>query len=122
MSADPAIRVHAIMLGVTDIERSKAFYTEKLGFALQGAFGDFAFVDAGGTMLVLSAQLARTRPGGAPEPVEIVLGVDGVTATYGRLRERDVAFLNEPHQIDGANHGVNFEDPDGHLFSLYGPL
>ena len=60
MSADPAIRVHAIMLGVTDIERSKAFYTEKLGFALQGAFGDFAFVDAGGTMLVLSAQLART--------------------------------------------------------------
>ena len=122
MSADPAIRVHAIMLGVTDIERSKAFYTEKLGFALQGAFGDFAFVDAGGTMLDLSAQLARTRPGGAPEPVEIVLGVDGVTAAYDRFREREVAFLNEPHQIDAANHGANFEDPDGHLFSLYGPL
>jgi predicted enzyme related to lactoylglutathione lyase len=73
-------------------------------------------------MLVLSGDLARARakPPGSSEPVEIVLAVDGVRDAYERLRARGVTFLNEPHSIDGTNDVANFEDPDGHLFSLYG--
>jgi predicted enzyme related to lactoylglutathione lyase len=55
-----------------------------------------------------------------PIPVEIVLAVDGVGDAYEQLRARGVTFLNEPHSIDGTNDVANFEDPDGHLFSLYG--
>jgi len=32
-----------------------------------------------------------------------------------------VSSANEPHALDGNNEGANFEDPNGHLFSLYGP-
>jgi catechol 2,3-dioxygenase-like lactoylglutathione lyase family enzyme len=49
-----------------------------------------------------------------------VLRVDGVRAAYDRLRARGLTFLNEPHTVDGTNDVANFEDLDGHLFSLYG--
>ena len=117
----PALRLHAVMLGVRDVDASVAFYTEKLGLTPCGRFEDFAFVEASGSMLVLSAQLFRTRPPSGSVPVEIVLGVGGVRDAYERLRARGVTFLSEPHSIDGTNDVANFEDLDGHLFSLYGP-
>ncbi len=116
----PALRLHALMLGVRDIEASLAFYTDRLGLKPCGRFEEFAFVEMSGTMIVLSGDLSRARPPAGPEPVEIVLAVDGVRDAYERLRARGVTFLNEPHSIDGTNDGANFEDPDGHLFSLYG--
>jgi lactoylglutathione lyase len=115
-----AVKIHTIMLGTRDLDRSISFYTDTLGMTLQGRFGDFAFLDANGTSIALSAQLARTRPPLAPPPVEIVLAVPGVREAYDRLRGRGVTFLNEPHTVDGTNDVANFEDPDGHLFSIYG--
>jgi len=116
----PDLKLHALMLGVRDIEASVAFYTERLGLKPCGRFEEFAFMDMSGTMIVLSGDLSRARPRTGSEPVEIVLAVDGVRDAYDRLRARGVTFLNEPHTIDGTNDGANFEDPDGHLFSLYG--
>jgi catechol 2,3-dioxygenase-like lactoylglutathione lyase family enzyme len=116
----PRLKLHALMLGVRDIDASVAFYVERLGLAPCGRFEEFAFVDAGGSMIVLSGDLARARPPAGPQPVEIVLAVDGVRDAYDRLRARGVTFLNEPHSIDGTNDVANFEDPDGHLLSLYG--
>ncbi len=115
-----SLTLHSVMLGVRDLDTSVAFYVETLGFALAGRFGDFAMLDAGAATLVLSAQLARARPASGPEPVEIVLAVPSVRAAYETLRDRGVAFLTEPHTVDGTNDVANFEDPDGHLLSLYG--
>jgi catechol 2,3-dioxygenase-like lactoylglutathione lyase family enzyme len=116
----PILKIHALMLGVRDVDASLAFYVERLGLKACGRFEAFAFVDLGGTMIVLSGDLSRARPRAGSEPVEVVLAVDGVHDAYDRLRARGVTFLNEPHSIDGTNDGANFEDPDGHLFSLYG--
>ena len=118
--AAPALKLHALMLGVRNVDASVAFYTERLGLTACGRFEAFAFMDMSGTMIVLSGDLPRARAGTGPEPVESVLAVDGVRDAYERLRARGVAFSNEPHSIDGTNDGANFEDPDGHLFSLYG--
>ncbi len=120
VESSPPLRVHALMLGVRDLDASVAFYAEKLGLQPCGRFEGFAFFDAHGTMLALSAPLGRSRPPLGPEPVEIVFAVDGVRDAFDRLVARGVTFVNEPHPIDGVNHVANFEDPDGHLFSLYG--
>lgn len=116
----PALRLHSVMLGVRDIDASVAFYTELLGLKLCGRFGEFAFVEVNGTMLTLSGGLAKARPP-VPAPVEIVLAVDGVRDAYVQLRAKGVTFFTEPHSIDDTNDVANFQDPDGHHFSLYGP-
>lgn len=120
MTDIPALRIHAVMLGVRNVDASVAFYTGKLGFTQTARFGDFAFLDCGGSALVLSADLVRARPGTGPEAVEMVLAVDGVRTAYAALRARGVNFVNEPRSVDGTNEAANFEDLDGHLFSLYG--
>jgi catechol 2,3-dioxygenase-like lactoylglutathione lyase family enzyme len=115
------LKVGIIMLGVQDLDRALAFYTKRLNLALRGRAGDFAFLDGGGVMITLSAQLWTTRATGAKSPVEIVLQVDSVMDAYESLRGRGIVFLNEPRSIDGSNHAANFEDPDGHLLSIWGP-
>jgi len=114
------LRFHSVMLGASDVERSVTFYIERLGFTLRGRFEQFAFLDAAGVTIVLSGNLARARPPGDAS-VEIVLGADGVRAAFDTLRERGVTFTTEPHTVDGTNEVANFTDPDGHVFSLYGP-
>ncbi len=114
------LRLHSVMLGVSDIESALDFYVRTLGLTLANRFGDFAMLEAGGTTVVLSAQLRRARPASASGAVEIVFAVDSVRETYDRLVELGVKFLNAPHTIDGTNDVVNFEDADGHLLSLYG--
>jgi len=116
----PRLRVHSVMLGTRDVDAAVRFYTERLGFALQSRFGDFAFVEANGTVLTLSADLSKARPLG-PTAVEIVLATEHVRESYAALRAAGVVFLSEPHLIDGSNEVANFEDPDGHDLSLYGP-
>jgi catechol 2,3-dioxygenase-like lactoylglutathione lyase family enzyme len=120
LETGPALRLHSVMLGIADTDRSIAFYTEKLGMTVRARFGDFALLQTAGLALTLSTQLVRARPAAGPIPVEIVLAVDGVRDAYDVLRSRGVTFLNGPHTIDGTNDGVHFQDPDGHLFSLFG--
>jgi catechol 2,3-dioxygenase-like lactoylglutathione lyase family enzyme len=116
----PELRLHSILLGVRDVDASARFYTDKLGLTLRGRFSDFALLQANGFTITLSGQLSRAKPNTGQHAVEIVLAVESVRDAYSRLRSKDVTFLNEPHTIDGTNDGVHFEDPDGHLFSLFG--
>jgi len=40
---------------------------------------------------------------------------------YAALGERGVKFRIEPRQVAGPNWAANFEDPDGHMLSVFGP-
>jgi predicted enzyme related to lactoylglutathione lyase len=51
----------------------------------------------------------------------VVFGVESVRATHDMLSKRGVAFINEPRIVDGTNWAANFNDPDGHLLSIFGP-
>ncbi len=108
-----------VMLGAADLELSVRFYGETLGLQATARFGDFAFFDAGGVTLALSAELSS---GGEPasEQCEFVFGVASVCGEYERLRKRGVAFVNEPRAVNAENWAVNFRDPGGHMLSLYG--
>jgi len=121
MTTDAKPRLSMIMLGTADPDRSAAFYADTLGFALRSRFEEFAFLDAGGVMLGLSGDLMRTRPRTGAEPVEVVIAVESVTRSFDALRRKGVDFLREPRVVDGTNYAATFEDPDGHLLSLFGP-
>jgi catechol 2,3-dioxygenase-like lactoylglutathione lyase family enzyme len=108
-----------VMLGAADVDRSVGFYRDDLGLRVQSRFEGFAFFEAGAVTLALSEELAGRAPA-SPEGVELVFAVDSVTETYGALKGT-IAFVNEPRAVNGDNWAVNFNDPDGHALSFYGP-
>ena len=113
-------QINNIILGVTDLARSSAFYRETLGLEVQFESDGFVFLDAGGVVLALSTARARlaTPPAGA---TEVGFGVADVTAAHQALSARGVEFLNAPRNVTGDQWAANFRDPDGHLLSIFGP-
>jgi catechol 2,3-dioxygenase-like lactoylglutathione lyase family enzyme len=108
-----------VTLGAADVERAVAFYRDDLGLSLESRFEGFAFFNGGGITLALSDELAR-RGDVSREGVELVFGVDSVTAAYRELKDT-ITFANQPRPVNAENWAVNFSDPDGHSLSLYGP-
>lgn len=115
------MKIHRVILRVSDLETSVGFWTEKVGLELSGQAGRFAFMDGGGAQLVLN-EVEAVPPDGSL--TEVVFQVDDVRATYDHLSASGVPFEVElrPVTTDG-NHelwAAHFHDPDGHLASLTG--
>lgn len=114
-------QIGVLMLGVKDLDVSTAFYRDTLGLTLQQLIpGDFAFFDAGGMTLALSLPHAKNSPSlvGA---TEIVFSVSGVREACEALRARGVKITVEPRNVAGNLWSANFNDPDGHKLSIFGP-
>ena len=113
-------QISHIMLGVRDLPRAVAFYRDKLGLSVKFESPGFAFLDGGGVTLALSQPLGRASQQivGA---TEVVFSVDDVRGEYQALRERGVRFTQEPRNVTGSSWAANFEDPDGHKLSIFGP-
>jgi|SRR5579863_5920685 len=113
-------KIGMVMLGVADSEKAVEFYRDRLGLKLTAQFEGFSFFEAGGVMLILSRGLAQVT-GKGPGATEVVFSVEHVRAAYDALRSQGVVFLNEPRVISPGNWGANFQDPDGHGLSIFGP-
>lgn len=122
MGTTPALpsRISTIVLGVSDLERSLAFYTNVLELELKGRHPPLAFLDLGDITLMLSTELARhfTPLAGA---VEMVLPVASVVEAHRLLDERGCTFLNSPREFTTDAWGATLTDPDGHKLTLMGP-
>ena len=112
--------VRHIMLGVSDLARSAAFYENTLGRPIRFRIEEFAFVDGGPITIGLTTALAKNRASLAGA-VEIVLGVDAVKPAWRELKERGVVFLHDPRQLTPKEWGATFTDPDGHYLTIFGP-
>jgi catechol 2,3-dioxygenase-like lactoylglutathione lyase family enzyme len=113
-------RVGHLMVTVSDMARSLAFYEGALGLPKQFASDEFAFLDGGGVAL----GLRKVGSMGAPPTevfTEIVFEVDDIDAAWESLRSRGVAFRIEPRQATGDRYAADFRDPDGHVLSIFGP-
>ena len=108
-----------VMLGVTDLDVSRAFYCGALGLALQREAPGFLFLETGPVTLCLSEPHATLAE--HPGPTEVVFAVDHVHQTYQALRTNGVEFMREPFNVTGAQWAANFRDPDDHLLSVFGP-
>lgn len=69
-------KIGVVMLGVSDMATSTAFYVDTLGLELSGEHGGFRFLQAGGVTLALSRELGH--PAGASLGVEVVFSVEHV--------------------------------------------
>jgi glyoxylase I family protein len=112
--------ISVIMLGVSDLEQSVAFYRDKLGLPVKMQLAELALLEAGPSMLGLSQGLGRTSPQKAGA-TEVVFAVGNVRAAHAALLEKGVTLVREPTQTTPTDWAAHFRDPDGHLFSVFGP-
>ncbi len=112
--------ISMIMLGVRDMEKSVAFYRDRLGLSLRQQFPGFALFEAGGVTLVLSGERAKGSLSVAGA-TEVIFSVEDVKAGADALGKQGVVFSHPPHPVNGPMWAANFPDPDGHLLTLFGP-
>lgn len=113
---------------VSDVDRSVAFYTQRLGFVLKHQQGSmFASVSCGGLDVFLSgpgSSGARPMPDGtAQQPGgwnRLVLRVDDLSAAVAALTATGTTFRNTIEVGPGGKQ-VQIEDPDGNPIELFEP-
>lgn len=121
------------ILAVANVERSLAFYRDRLGFEVEATYDDPPYVTLAlaGMRLSLAEQghPADDRPGvamAAPlDPsraaVVLVVEVDDARAEYRRLSDEGVRFLAEPYEPAWGGCRFFCVDPDGYLVEIEEP-
>jgi catechol 2,3-dioxygenase-like lactoylglutathione lyase family enzyme len=119
-----------VILAVANVDRSLAFYTEKLGFSIGATYDDppYATLTRAGMRLSLAEQghPAEDRPHVAmavPEDpskaaVILVLEVENCMATYEMLSREGVNILAEPYHPPWGGHRFFCVDPDAYLVEI----
>jgi catechol 2,3-dioxygenase-like lactoylglutathione lyase family enzyme len=118
----------AVRYLVRDVDRSVAYYTKHLGFAVEQQFGpNMAIVTRGDLTLWLAgpgASAARPMPDGRkPEPGgwnRFVLQVEDLGALVAKLKQQGVHFRNDIVTGPGGQQ-ILCEDPSGNVIELFQP-
>lgn len=109
-----------VALTVSDVSRSTTFYRDRIGLPFLFAAGPtLVFLGIGGARLMLSAPEPGFTPGSG---AVLYLRVGDIGAAYAAMRERGVAFVDEPHLVAPMpDHDLwmcFFRDPDAHTLAL----
>jgi glyoxylase I family protein len=124
----PIGEFHGVRYQVGDLERSVAFYTQRLGFKLEHQqLPDFANVSLGALRILLSGRGAsgsRPMPSGERQSPggwnRVVLRVENLESSVADLRAAGVRFRNDVEVGPGGKQ-IQLEDPDGNPLELFEP-
>jgi catechol 2,3-dioxygenase-like lactoylglutathione lyase family enzyme len=104
------MQLRALTLTARDLERSRAFYTKKLGFAVVEESARSFVVDAGGVRLVVATDGLRS-PLDSAEPRLVFV--------TNELGKRCMALRDLGVSVEGPVGGrAELADPDGHPINL----
>jgi catechol 2,3-dioxygenase-like lactoylglutathione lyase family enzyme len=124
--------IHIITLGVKDLETSKKFYTETLGWKISRPQEGIVFFQSGGVVLALYprdqlAEDALVSPQGS--------GFSGMTLAYNAgseaevdeiikdLKSKGVKIIKEPQKVFWGGYSSYFADPDDFRWEVaYNPF
>ncbi len=115
------------VLFVEDLERSKAFYVDALGFSL--GFGDatsaglfigdvmFLLVTVPSASDMLPGETLGTTRGQRPVGL-LNLFVENVDEAYERLRSMGISFIVDPTDREWGRRTAHLKDPDGFIWEI----
>ena len=108
-------RVSHMVLPVSDLQRSRDWYVEKLGFAFEREHpGAVGIADRSG----LTIFLIETAESLAGRKVTLTIEVDDVARKHAELVGLSVAFVNPPGRRFWG-YGAEVLDPDGYMNHLW---
>jgi catechol 2,3-dioxygenase-like lactoylglutathione lyase family enzyme len=114
-TAKTMTRVSHIVLPVLDVQKSRDWYVNKLGFSLERDSGDAAGIQdiSGLTIFLMKAAAPLAGP-----KVTLTIQVASVASKYEDLTALGVNFVSPPQrQVWG--YGAEVLDPDGYMNHLW---
>jgi len=115
--------LEVISVPVSDQDRAKSFYAEKLGFSvdMDSSFGGgsmrwVALRPPGGGTAITLVTWFDTMPAGSLKG--LVLGCDDLEMTLAELAARGVTFVEDDIQEAPWGRWKTFDDPDGNSWVL----
>jgi catechol 2,3-dioxygenase-like lactoylglutathione lyase family enzyme len=112
----PALKVRHVHVWVTDVERTKAFYRDKLGFTVSNERAGESVEFNGGALWF--GRFKGTGPL-STNAITIGIGTASVHAAYDALKGKGVTLSETPSEAHGEWHFV-FKDPDGYAIEVEG--
>lgn len=124
-------RIDVVVLFVTDLDRSRSFYQNTLGFELtfEDPSSGYFQLDGASLLLVtvadaqdlLSTEDVATQPLGKAASQHVIF-VEDVDAVYTDLTAKGVEFIREPVDRAWGMRTAHFRDPDGNIWEIAKPL
>ncbi len=124
--------LHIVTLGVQDLEKSKKFYTETLGWKISRPQEGIAFFQAGGVVLALfpREELAKdafiSSKGAGFAGFSLAYNAQSemeVDEIIHDLKTKGVKILKEPQKVFWGGYSSYFADPDGNCWEVaYNPF
>jgi catechol 2,3-dioxygenase-like lactoylglutathione lyase family enzyme len=119
-----AMKLELVPVAVSDVDRAKAFYTEKIGFHEdidQRVSETLRFVQLtppGSACSIAMGEGITTQAPGSSDGLLLV--VEDIQATYDELSKRGVQ-ISEPAMHPWGTVHADFRDPDGNRWTLQQP-
>jgi catechol 2,3-dioxygenase-like lactoylglutathione lyase family enzyme len=124
--------LHIVTLGVKDLEVSKKFYSETLGWTISRPQEGIVFFQAGGVVLALfpREELAKdaliSAEGHGEAQFSLAYNAQSeaeVDEIIRDLQAKGVKILKEPQKVFWGGYSSYFADPDGYLWEVaYNPF
>ncbi|HSA80110.1 MAG TPA: VOC family protein [Geminicoccaceae bacterium] len=120
-------RLSLVTLGVADLERSRRFYEDGLGWRRGNAHAEVVFFQLGGIILGLFARESLAADAGLPSAGS---GFSGIALAYNARTRAEVDAVLAEAEAAGATilkpaeeafwggYSGYFADPDGHLWEV----
>ena len=120
------LRIMHTCLNVMDLDRSIAFYQDRLGLKLRSRLevkennAEIAFMeDPHGNAIELTLWRDKKQLTEGDNFDHIAFGVEDMNSTIERLRTQGTAIAMEPFKLKGGSHQIAFiKDPDGNWLEL----
>jgi len=112
------------MIAVTDLDRARRFYEEKLGLKATDEWGEGVTLESGDTAI----NLYKSEFAGTNKATALNFDVDDIEKEVGELKEKGIFF--EKYDLPGLEKRGDlyvgeggfkttwFKDPDGNILSL----
>jgi catechol 2,3-dioxygenase-like lactoylglutathione lyase family enzyme len=109
-------------LGVSDLDRSIAWYRETLGFDLLYRMEDDAWCELKTGVERVSLGLSQVEEAGGKGGATLTFGVEDIEAAKAELDSREIRQDGPIRDIPGLVRLLTFYDPDDNALMLYEDL
>ena len=106
-------------MGVTDLDRSIAFYRDVLGFSLLYRRDDIAWCELETGVEKVNVGLAAREEAGGAGGATLTFGVTDIDAAKAELDRHQVRQDGEIREIPGLVRLLTFYDPDDNALMFY---